>query len=294
MKALIPVAGHGSRLAPHTLFIQKCLLPVAGKPVLEHIIDKLINIDIEEITLIIGHLGNQVREFCKKIDKVKFSFIEQEKRLGLGHAIYMGLEKSEEPVLIVLGDAILELDYNKLISSQSSSIGVDRVEDPERFGIAELLGGRIIKVVEKPINSSSNLAMIGIYYISSQNALINGIEHIMKNEIRTNDEYQLTDAFTVMIKDGHYFSAFEIDNCLDCGIPETLFSTNRTLLNRGINNALHPTVVIENSKLEYCTISEGCTIINSQLNNVIMLPGSKIMNQNLENEIIGSDSKLVN
>ena len=294
MKAIIPVAGHGTRLEPHTLFIQKCLLPVAGKPVLEHIIDKLIKINVEEITLIIGHLGEQVREFCKRIDKVKFSFVEQKKRLGLGHAIYMGLEKNEEPVLIVLGDAILELDYEKIISSQSSSIGVARVEDPERFGIAEMLGDRIVKVVEKPINPSSNLALIGIYYISSQNALIHGLEYIIKNEIRTNDEYQLTDAFTVMIKDDHCFNAFEIDNCLDCGVPETLFSTNRILLNRGINNALHPTALVENSKLEFCTISQGCTIINSQLSNVIMLPGSKVMNQNLENQMIGIDSKLVN
>ena len=292
MKAIIPVAGHGTRLEPHTLICQKCLRPVAGKPVLEHILDRLTEAGVTNITLIIGHLGKQVREYCNTYTKAKFTFVEQKERLGLGHAVYQGLDQSEEPVVIVLGDSILELDYNKLLSSTNSTIGIDKVPDPQRFGIVELAGGRIISVVEKPENPSSNLALIGIYYISSQKELAEGVEYLIKNDIRTNNEYQLTDAFRVMMERGHIFTAIEIDACLDCGIPDTMFSTNRTLLEQGSGNAIHPSAVIENSNLTHCTISKNCSVINTVLTNVIMLPGSKVVNQHMENIIVGFDECL--
>ncbi len=125
MKAIIPVAGHGTRLEPHTLKIAKCLFPVAGKPTLEHILDKLFAVGITEITLIIGHLGEQVRNYCKQYSNITFQFIEQHERLGLGHAVYQGLEQLDEPVLIVLGDTILELDYKRFISFNSSAVVYD-------------------------------------------------------------------------------------------------------------------------------------------------------------------------
>ena len=292
MKAIIPVAGHGTRLEPHTLISQKCLLPVAGKPILEHILNGLTEANVTDITLIIGHLGEQVREYCKSYSKAKFTFVEQTERLGLGHAVYQGLDHSEEPVVIVLGDSILELNYKKLLSSKHSTIGVNRVLDPQRFGIVKLDGNQIISVVEKPKNPPTNLALIGIYYISSQKELAEGVEYLINNDIRTQNEYQLTDAYGVMIKRGHIFKALEIDAYLDCGIPATIFSTNRTLLEQGIGNAIHSTAVIENSELIHCTISENCRVINAELSNVIMLPGSQIINQHVENKIVGFDECL--
>ena len=293
MKAIIPVAGHGTRLEPHTLIRQKCLLPVAGKPVLEHILNRLIVAHVTDITLIIGHLGHQVREYCRAYSEVQFTFVEQKERLGLGHAIYKGLDNSEDPVVIVLGDSILELDYNKFLSSTNSTLGVDQVPDPQRFGIVELDGDRIINVVEKPENPSSNLALIGIYYISSQKELAKGIKYLMDNDICTRNEYQLTDAFGVMIENNHIFKSFNIDACLDCGIPQTLLSTNRILLEKENENALHPSVEIDKSKIIYCTISENCRIENSHLENVIMLPGSRATNYNLDNSIVGFDEYLI-
>ena len=210
MKAIIPVAGHGTRLEPHTVKLQKCLLPVAGKPVMEHILDRLTEAGVTNITLIIGHLGKQVREYCNTYTKAKFTFVEQKEQLGLGHAVYQGVDQSEEPVLIVLGDSILELDYDKLLSSTNSTIGVYRVPDPHRFGIIELDGDRIINVVEKPDNPPCSLAMIGIYYISSQKELFEGVEYLIKNDIRTKNEYQLTDAYRVFIVSGHIINALEI------------------------------------------------------------------------------------
>ena len=289
MKAIIPVAGHGTRLEPYSLNCQKCLLPGAGKPILEHILDRLTSADICHITIIVGYLGEQVKDFCQGYLKAKFTFIEQTKQLGLGHAVYQGLDQSDEPVVIALGDSIIELDYPQFLSSEYSTIGVDQVPDPQRFGIVTLDGDQIISVVEKPEHPPSNLALIGIYYISSQKELAQGVEYLIKNNIRTNNEYQLTDAYGVMIKRGHIFKALEIDACLDCGIPETMFSTNRTLLEQGNGNAIHPTAIVKNSDLTHCTISENCSVINTQLTNVIMLSGSKIINQHLENKIIGFD-----
>ena len=139
MKAIIPVAGHGTRLEPYSLNCQKCLLPVAGKPILEHILDRLTSAGICHITIIVGYLGKQVREFCQGYLKAKFTFIEQTKQLGLGHAVYQGLDQSDEPVVIALGDSIIELDYPQFLSSAYSTIGVDQVPDPQRFGIAVVL-----------------------------------------------------------------------------------------------------------------------------------------------------------
>ena len=293
MKAIIPVAGYGTRLEPHTLTLQKCLIPVAGKPVLEHILDRIIAAGVTDITLIIGHLGYQVKDFCSTYKNANFTFVEQRDRLGLGHAVYQGLGHSDGPVLIVLGDSILELDYANLINSQYSTIGVAPVPDPERFGIIETEVDRIVKFWEKPDNPSNNMAIIGIYYISSQNELAKGVEYLMEKNIRTNNEYQLTDAFTAMLDNGHQFKAFEIDAWLDCGIPETLLSTNHILLERRNDNDIHVNAIINNSQLTHCTISENCYIENSELNNVIMLPGSRVTNKCLRNTILGYDENLV-
>ena len=148
---------------------------------------------------------------------------------------------------------------------------------------------RIVKFYEKPDNPPSNMAIIGIYYIASQKALAEGLKYLMDNNIRTKNEYQLTDAFTVMLDNGHQFIALEIEACLDCGIPETLLSTNRILLKRGDNNAIHKTAIINNSDLTHCTVSENCYIEGSKLSNVIMLPGCKVLYQNIDNAIVGHD-----
>ena len=289
MKAIIPVAGHGTRLEPHTLKLQKCLLPVGGKPVLEHLLDRIIKVGVTDITLVIGHLGEQVKDFCSSYNNANFTFVEQNDRLGLGHAVYQGLDDSDESVLIVLGDAILELDYEKLLKSQHSTIGVVPVPDPERFGIVEIENNRITKFWEKPENPPGNLAISGIYYISSQMELMKGIEYLIENNIRTKNEYQLTDAFTVMLDNSHIFKALKIDACLDCGIPETMLSTNKILLERQGGNAIHHSSNVKDSSLKYCTISQDCQIEESQLENVIVLRGGKVINQKIKNTIVGFD-----
>ena len=286
MKAIIPVAGYGTRLKPHTLTLQKCLFPVGGKPVLAHILDKVISAGINEVSLIVGHLSEQVIDFCKTYQNISFTFVHQYKRLGLGHAVFQALNKNSDPVLILLGDGIFEFDYRKIISSSYSQIGVNIVENPKRFGIVDIDGQDIKKFHEKPDNPPSNLAISGVYLIKSQKELFNAIKYLIDNDLRTHNEYQLTDALQHMLENNHHFKIFKIDKCLDCGVPESILATNKHLLKKNGENIVDSRASIINSKIKNSTISRDCYIENSNLNNVIMLPGKSIINKKLVDVII--------
>jgi|TARA_B110000196_G_scaffold127505_1_gene110599 glucose-1-phosphate thymidylyltransferase len=285
LKAIIPVAGHGTRLEPHSNYTQKCLLPVAGKPILAHILDRITDVGIDEVVLIIGHHGDHVRAFCKTYsEKMKFTFVEQKEQLGLGHAVGLGLSDVDDPVLVILGDSIFEMDYLKFVSSSYNSIGVFEVPDPERFGIVETDRQLITQFVEKPENPKSNLAIGGIYWILSQGKLQHSLNHLYDNKIKTKNEFQLTDALQHMLLCGEDFTTSIIDNCLDCGIPETLLATNKELLKE---NFIHTNASVENSVLSNVTIMENCTIVNAELENIIMLPGATVKDCKLRDKIIG-------
>ena len=286
MKAIIPVAGYGTRLKPHTLTLQKCLFPVAGKPVLAHILDKVISAGINEVTLIVGHLSEQVIDFCKTYKNISFNFVHQYKRLGLGHAVFQALNKNSDPVLILLGDGIFEFDYRKIISSSYSQIGVNLVENPKRFGIVDIEDVNIKKFHEKPEDPPSNLAISGVYLIKSQKELFNAIKYLIDKDLRTHNEYQLTDALQHMLENNHHFKIFKIDKCLDCGIPESILATNKYLLEKIGQSIIDSRAEIINSKIKNCTISRECYIENSNLNNVIMLSGKSIIKKTLVDIII--------
>ena len=284
---IIPVAGKGERLMPHTRYYQKCLLPVAGKPILNHIIKNFEGLNINKIKLITGHHSEQVEDFVMKRSDYKYECIVQEEQLGLGHAIKLGLEKSDKPVLIVLGDSIFNINYKDFCSSVGSKIGVLEVKDPERYGIIEIRDKKIVKFVEKPKKPKSNLAQIGIYYIDSQINLLESIEYIIKKNIKKNGEYQLPDAFQNMLENRHFFEYEVVKEYLDCGVIETMLNSNKVLLSQNSKNYISQKSIVKNSNLEYCTISDGCYIENSNLYNVILLNNTKIINQELSNKIIG-------
>src|SRR5690242_16674705 len=146
LRVIIPVAGVGTRLRPHTHTAPKVMLQVAGKPMIGHILDELTQYDVEEITLIIGHLGDAIRDYVTKTYKFKFKFVTQEELKGLGHAIWMTADlyrKAAEPLLIILGDTIFDADFKSIIGSDANWIGVKEVDDPRRFGIVELDNGNI-------------------------------------------------------------------------------------------------------------------------------------------------------
>jgi glucose-1-phosphate thymidylyltransferase len=169
MRAIIPVAGIGTRLRPHTYSVPKVLLNVAGKPILAHILDKILGEGITEASIIVGYLGDKIREYVNSAyPHLRVEYIEQSDTLGLGHAIYLARNALDrEPVLIILGDTIFDVDLKPVLQGSHSSLGVKAVEDPRRFGVAEMEGEFIARLVEKPEEPVSNLAIVGLYYIRS-------------------------------------------------------------------------------------------------------------------------------
>ena len=293
MKAIIPVAGSGTRLLPFTDQIQKCLLTVAGKPILAHIIEPLLEIGIDEITLITGHFGDQVVQFTRQYPKVKFQFCQQDKRRGLGHAIRMGLSMDDHPALIILGDSIFLLDYQEFISHPVNRIGVQAVENPERFGIIDIEGERIIQFLEKPVTPPTNLAISGIYYFISQRELAISIDYLIRNNITTKGEYQLTDAMARMLETGSIFTPFNISDWLDCGLYDTILATNKKLL-LNKNNVISPGTDITNSRINSCSVGDRCRVVNSTLDNVILLPGSQVLDSILFDRIVNFNEVVAN
>ena len=299
MKAIIPVAGYGTRLMPHTERYQKTLLPIAGKPALDFILEPLFNSGINEIVFIVGHLKEQVIDHMKKYDGI-FSFIEQKERLGLGHAVLTGLENTDEPVLVQLGDTIFNVDYGEFCSSTDNVIGVIEVDDPSRFGVVELKDGKVINFYEKHPNPPSNLAISGLYYFNNEGKLKSAIEELIKLDIRTNNEYQITDALQIMVKQGEDFSVFPTPNYYDVGVPEAILYSNRKLLisnhkDFSSSKIIEPVFIGDNCQIEnsiigpYVTIMNDCTFINSKIEDSIILENSHISDKQIIGKIAAKD-----
>jgi glucose-1-phosphate thymidylyltransferase len=228
MRAIIPVAGEGSRLRPHTYTLPKVLINVAGKPIIGHILDKIIHDGFNEATIVIGYMGEKIIKYVTSNYTLKVDFVEQEERLGLAHSIYIARETiPDEPVLIILGDTIFDVDLKPVISGKYTSLGVKYVEDPRRFGVVQNSGEFASKLIEKPDTPISNLALVGLYWIKNTKVLKKSLTEIVEGEIKTRGEYQLTDALQKMIDSGEKITTFNVEGWYDCGNPETLLSTNR-------------------------------------------------------------------
>ncbi|MBC8175378.1 MAG: NTP transferase domain-containing protein [Candidatus Marinimicrobia bacterium] len=296
MRVIIPIAGLGTRLLPHTKRRQKCLLPVAEKPVLDHIVEPLLESGFDHIVLVTGYLEEQVKEYVKKFD-AEFSFVRQEKALGLGHAVFQGLEDSGEPVLIQLGDVIYDIDFTDFCSSPHHIIAVNEVPDPQRFGIVETEGDQIVAVHEKPEDPPTNLAIVGLYYLSRQKPMYDIICYLIDNNITTKGEIQLADAYQYMIDRGEKIGFQPVSNYYDCGIPETFLTTNRALLKPSeyqiegstINDPVFigENCIIRNSVVgPYVTVMDGATIIDSVVTDSIVLWNASIEGRKVDHEIV--------
>lgn len=305
MRAIIPVAGVGSRLRPHTYMLPKVLLNVAGKPILAHILDKIINEGITEATFVVGHMSDKIREYVSTAyPNFTCEYIEQEERLGLGHAIYLSRHTiSNEPVLIILGDTIFDVDLGPVLKQTVSSLGVKYVEDPRRFGVAEMVNGHISRLVEKPENPISNLAIVGLYYLRNSKLLVSCLNELVEKDIRTKGEYQLTDALQMMIERGEKMTTFSVEGWFDCGKPETLLSTNRALLEMKsvsrkiegvvVNEPVYiaPTAVLSNCIIgPYTTVGDNAKIAESVVRNSIIGEDSNVQKVLLDNSIVGNGS----
>lgn len=304
MRAIIPVAGVGSRLRPHTYTVPKVLLNVAGKPIIGHIMDKIIAEGFDQATIIVGYLGDLIKEYITENYKIKVDFVEQEERLGLGHAIYLSRHTiSKDPVLIILGDTVFDVDLGKMIKSGHSTIGVKAVEDPRRFGVAEVKDGFITKLIEKPENPTSNLAIVGLYYIKHPDILIECLKENIKRDVRTKNEYQLTDGLQAMIERGEKLTTFSIEGWYDCGKPETLLDTNRHLLHSTKTNGdlegvvvippvfIASTATVKKSVIgPFATIADGAYVEDSIIKNSIVSENARVETALLDQSIIGSNA----
>lgn len=314
MKALIPVAGVGTRLRPHTYTQPKPLIPVAGKPIISFIIDHLVDAGVTEFVFVIGYLGEKIRNYVEeRYPKLSKSFVYQNERKGLGHAVWTAKKKIEDAdeVFIVLGDTIFDANIRKMIAAPTSCLGVKQVQNPRDFGVAEYNEDtlEVSRVVEKPRIPMSNKALVGLYKIKEVNALIDAIQYNIDNDIRTLGEYQLTDAIMRMISLGISFKAFPINNWFDCGKKEILLETNAILLKKNgktteiqskyDNSIIIPPVsigsncTIKNSIIgPYVTIGDSANIISSIVKNSIIGEFSAIEGVVLHHSVVGSDAAI--
>ncbi len=299
MKALIPAAGVGSRLRPHTLNKPKALLPVAGRPIIGHIVDDLHGAGIDGFVVVVGYEGAAVREwFAAERAGLDVIFVEQRERLGLGHALWTARRAmGEEPFFCILGDTILKADYRALVGADHDQIAVREVEDPRRFGVVVLEGDRVIRFAEKPDPPVSNLAIVGAYLFRRPAVLWRALDRIVDEDIRTKGEYQLTDALQLMVAEGVPFGVVPVRDWYDCGKPETWLATNQALLEQeappapaGVEPpcAIAPSAVLRDCRIgPYVSVGSGTVLEGCNLSRCVIGSGSQLRDCHLEGSLVG-------
>jgi glucose-1-phosphate thymidylyltransferase len=305
--AIIPAAGVGTRLRPHTYTQPKVLLHVAGKPMLGHILDDLIALGIRKVVLIAGYMGERVVGYVRgAYPSLATEVVDQPERLGLGHAVSLAEPHAPSgPILVVLGDTLFEADLGSVLAKGESSIGVKAVEDPRRFGIVETgPGGRVVRMVEKPEHPTSNLAITGVYYFADGAPLFAALRELQRKDRRTRGEFQLTDAMQLMIERGETITTFPIVGWYDCGKTETLLETNRILLEkRGgdtpaiAGSVTHgPVWVSANAVVEGCilgphvSVAAGARLRHAVVRDSIINENARVEEVLLEGSVVGENA----
>ena len=316
MKALIPAAGQGVRLKPHTLTRPKPMVYVAGKPIIGHILDNLKGI-LDEIVIIVGYMKEKLIDYVEANygDIFKIDFIEQTEILGLGHAVYMGKEKiGDSPVLITLGDEFFGMSYEEMLAAHrklmpaKGTLGVKHVDKPSHYGIVEHTGDTVSKLIEKPAHPTTDLAIAGVYLIEDTPLLWGCLEKVIDagsvSGKGNKPNYQLTDALQLMVEEGAKLKIFNVPEWYDCGRPEMLLEVNRILLdkygseNRGVMRRcvlIDPVRIADGCKLEdaiigpHVSIAEGTMIQNSIIKNTIIGSNTEIRDMMLKASIINDE-----
>ncbi|MFO7798485.1 sugar phosphate nucleotidyltransferase [Rhodohalobacter sp.] len=298
MKLIIPMAGRGTRVRPHSHTTPKPLLPVAGTMIVERIVEtfaRTLDRTIDEIVYILGpDFGREIKETLTEMSKrhnAKATFRVQDVALGTAHAVICAGEDLEGEVIIVFADTIFDSYEKVTVDDADSVIWLKEVEDPSRFGVAVHDGDTITDFVEKPSEPISNLAIIGVYYFKKGEDLKKEIQYLLDNNVTGHgDEYQLTDALDRLLKDGKSFKKATVDEWLDCGtLPAWLDTTGEILekenhsFDEYDNTTIHPPVYI----------GEGVEISGSEIGpNVSIEAGSVIKDSKIENSIIQKNAQL--
>jgi glucose-1-phosphate thymidylyltransferase len=314
MKAVIPLAGKGTRLRPHTHHTPKPLLKVAGKPVLAYILDDLAKLGVDEVVFIVGYLRGTIEAWiAREYPKLRVHYVLQEVQDGTAGAIALAEPYVDEDVLIIFADAVLEVDYGltrRLDDDLAGAIWAKEIEDYQRFGvIVTNPDGTMAKIVEKPSEPVSKLANIGLYYIKDHALLFEGVRHTLASEPGPSGEYYLTDAFQYMVDHGSRIATAPVDGWWDAGKPETLIETNGHLLETG-RGGIDPSAkvtdceIVEPVRFEAgvvvrggrigpnVTLEEGTSAEGCQLAHTVVGPGAKLLRSHLHDSIVGGYAEI--
>lgn len=304
MKIIIPMAGMGKRMRPHTLTTPKPLIPIAGKPMVQRIVEDITKVcdeEVDEIAFVIGRFGKEAEENLVKVAEslgAKGSIFYQDEPLGTAHAIMCAKECLTGKVVVAFADTLFRADF-KLDSSQEGIIWVQKVDDPKPFGVVKLDANNVITdFVEKPTTFVSDLAIIGIYYFKDGAYLRSELQYLLDNDIKEKGEYQLTNALENMKAKGTKFNPGKVTEWLDCGNKDATVYTNQRILEfiQTKESLVHPSVKNQQSKIiAPCFIGENVQLINATVGpHVSIGANSVIENSTVKNSIIQTNSKIAN
>lgn len=310
IKVVIPMAGLGTRLRPHTWSKPKQLVSVAGRVVLDHVLDilKTLPPDWEvELINIVGYLGEQIEAHLKAhYAHLPAHFVVQENPLGQSHAIRLASRYLDGPMLMLFADTLINADLSFLAAETAEAVAwVKPVPDPRRFGVAVLReGGWVERLIEKPADSTHNLAVVGCYYFRDSAALLRAIEQQMQRKLQLKGEYYLADAINIMLDGGLRMRVEMVDTWLDAGTPEALLQTNRYLLEHGQDNSqqaaqrpavvvippvfIHPSAQVNCSVIgPYVSLGAGCKVEHSIIQDSILEDEAEATGVILETSLVG-------
>lgn len=308
MKIIVPMAGRGSRLRPHTLTVPKPLIPVAGKPIVHRLVTdiaKVLGEQIDEVAFILGDpafFGDDVVDSLMQLAEelgAKGSIYRQDQPLGTGHAIMSAKESLSGPAVIAYADTLIRADFD-LDKSADSVIWVKQVEQPEAFGVVNLnAANEIVELVEKPKEFVSDLAVIGIYYFKDVGVLKNELQYVLDNDIINGGEYQINDGIKRMMDKGMKFVPGTVDEWMDCGNKNVTVETNQRMLGfleKDGESLIADSVKQENANIiEPCFIGENVTLKNVTVGPFVSIGADTVLeNSTVKNSLIQSNSKITN
>lgn len=318
LTVVVPMAGYGTRLRPHTWSKPKPLVHIAGKTVLDHVLDVVATAtDLKDCQLafIVGYLGDQIREhMAKHYPEVETNYYVQEEMLGQTHAIAMAREVIHGPTIVLFSDTIVQDDLSFLLDPEQAHEGViwvKQVEDPRRFGVVSVgPDGYVADIIEKPDSMENDLAVVGYYYFARGEALMDAINYQLNEGMITKGEYYIADAIKLMIDKGLKLAPKEVEIWLDAGVPETVLETNRFLLANdnkvgqavNLNNGvkilppvyIHPDAEVTASVIGPNTIiGPGCQVSYSKIENSIVEAGAQIEISQLRDSLIGERCRVI-
>lgn len=315
LKIVIPMAGLGTRLRPHTWSKPKQLVSVAGKAVIDHVLDTLNSIPGNtevELVNIVGYLAEQIEKHMEENHpEIKSHYVMQENPRGQSHAIHLAREHLSGPMLVIFADTLIETDLSFLEDERADAVAwVKPVEDPRRFGVA-VVGedGWVNKIIEKPDDMSNNLAVVGFYYFKSAEDLLEAIEEQMSRDLQLKGEYYLADAINILLQRDLKMRTEKVGVWLDAGTPEALLDTNHYLLDNGSANSesasrregvviippvfVHPSAKVSNSIVgPYVSVGAGCQVESSILRDSILEEEARVTDVILERSLIGRRAQI--